>query len=119
ESNPKVAAMLPEPEYDFLDRGIRYGPHNLHEPRPGSYQDQDTLYLTYFAGGLRVYDVSDPLNAREIACFVPDEPTRVPGSDPSSYGAIRFNDVTVAGDGLVYVTDRFGGGLYVVEHQRT
>jgi len=86
---------------------IRWGPHNLHEMRPGSFTDPNLVYLTYFAGGLRAYDVSDAGNPVEVAHLVPPAP---PGRD-----AIQFNDVYAAEDGLVYVSDRFGDGLYIVD----
>ena len=118
DRNPQVISTLPVPDYDFHERGIRYGPHNLHEHRPGSWQDPGTLYLTYFAGGVRAYDVSDPHHPVETAHLIPEVPFRLPGAPPSSQGAAQFNDVTVDGGGLVYVTDRFGGGLYIVDHDR-
>lgn len=111
ESRPRVLATLPEPADAAAHRHLRFGPHNLHEMRPGSLVDPETVYLTYFAGGLRAYDVSDPERPVEIAHLVPEPP---PGLD-----TIQFNDVTVAADGLIYVTDRRAGGLYVVAHDRS
>ena len=104
---PQVTARFPVPDGDFCERGGRFGPHNVHEPRPGSRIDGRTVYLTYFNAGLRVYDVTDSLNPVEIAWYIPDPS---PGQS-----AIQLNDVYVAEDGLVYVTDRVGGGLYVLE----
>ncbi|MGH9245092.1 MAG: LVIVD repeat-containing protein [Acidimicrobiales bacterium] len=119
ESDPEVIAKFPVPSYDYHERGIRYGPHNLHEHRPGSLLDPNTAYLTYFAGGIRAYDISDARAPREIAHLVPEVPPRLPDSPPSAQGAAQFNDVTVDAQGLIYVTDRFGGGLYIVEHERS
>jgi hypothetical protein len=104
---PAVSAVFPVPEGDFCARGGRFGPHNVHEPRPGSLIDGSTVYLTYFNAGVRVYDVSDATAPVEIAWYIPDPP---PGQ-----AAIQLNDVFVAADGLVYVTDRLGGGLYILE----
>jgi hypothetical protein len=104
---PFVAATLPVPEGDFCERGGRFGPHNVHEPRPGSRIDGTTVYLTYFGAGIRVYDVSDALAPVEIAWFVPDPPAGRP--------AIQLNDVLVDADGLIYCTDREAGGLYILE----
>ena len=36
---PRVTARLPVPAGDFCSRGGRFGPHNVHEPRPGSLID--------------------------------------------------------------------------------
>ena len=98
---------VPEASGNFCDRGGRFGPHNVHEPKPGYRIDGDTIYLTYFNGGLRVYDVRDATRPTEIGHYVPDAPDGQP--------AIQLNDVTVAEDGRIFVTDRLGGGLYVLE----
>lgn len=106
-TNPRPLSTLPVPAGDYCNRGGRFGPHNVSEPEPGALVDGDTVYLTYFNGGLRVIDVGDALNPREIAYFVPDAP---PGQSTT-----QFNDITVRPDGLIYVTDRLGGGLYILE----
>lgn len=106
-SRPTVLSVLPVPGGDFCERGGRFGPHNVHEPKPGTLIDGETVYLTYFNAGLRVYDVSDPTRPTEIAAWVPDPP---PGR-----ATPQLNDVLVGPDGLIYVTDRFAGGLYILE----
>ena len=112
ETNPVEVSRLPVPEgaAEHHARGVRFGPHNLHEHRPGSLADPETVYLTYFAGGVRAYDISDAAHPREIAHLVPEAP---PGR-----GEIQFNDVTVTPERLVYATDRFTGGLYIFSHNR-
>ncbi|MCC7372175.1 MAG: hypothetical protein IT306_27420 [Chloroflexi bacterium] len=105
---PKVLSLFSVPdEADFCSRGGRFGPHNIHEMRPGTLSDPNTIYLTYFNGGLRVHDVTDPAAPREIAYFVPEAP---PGRT-----SIQFNDLIVDQDGLIYVSDRYAGGLYIFE----
>ena len=107
EANPSVITRFPVPPGARHEEKIRWGPHNLHEMRPGSFADPNLVYLTYFAGGLRAYDISDAGNPVEVAHLVPPAP---PGRD-----SIQFNDVYATEDGLVYVSDRFGDGLYVVD----
>src|SRR5262249_38730955 len=107
EKAPRVLAEFAPPEGDFCSRGGRFGPHNLHEMRPGSLQDPNTIYVTWFNAGLRMFDVSEPAAPREIGYFVPEA--------PPNRSSIQFNDVVVNADGLVYVTDRFTGGLYILE----
>ena len=75
--------------------------------RPGSLVNPNEIYVTWFNAGLRVVDISDAARPREVAHFVPDPP---PGR-----ASIQFNDLIVTADGLVYVTDRFAGGLYIIE----
>jgi len=110
DRNPRVIAKFPRPEGDYCSMG-RFGPHNIHEHRPGSLLDPNTIYLTYFNAGVRVYDISDAARPREIAYFVPEAP-------PSGKDTIQMNDIYVHSDGLIYSTDRFGGGLYIFELQR-
>jgi hypothetical protein len=108
ERHPREISRFPVPEGDYCRRGLRFGPHNVHENRPGTFQSDRIVYVTYFNAGLRVYDTSDPLRVREIACYVPEAPTGQP--------AIQFNDVLVTSDRSVFVTDRVRGGLYVLRH---
>ncbi|MCL6649956.1 MAG: hypothetical protein K6U89_16680, partial [Chloroflexi bacterium] len=83
----------------------RFGPHNVHENRPGSFQSEELIFLTYFAGGLRVVDIRDPFRPREVAWYVPEVSSGVPQS----------NDVYVDADGLVYLVDRLEGVLDILE----
>ena len=106
ERSPREVATFPVPEGDYCQRGGRFGPHNLHENRPGTFQSDTIVFTTYFNGGLRVYDTADPANVREIGCYVPEPP---PGQK-----AIQLNDLLVSDDGLVFVSDRVRGGLYVL-----
>ncbi len=107
ETAPTVITRFPVPPGPLHEQGIRWGPHNLHEMRPGALADPNLIYLTYFGGGLRAYDISEPSEPVEIAHLVPPNP---PGRD-----SIQFNDVYADSDGLVYVGDRHGDGLYIVE----
>ncbi len=109
ETNPVPIATFPVPRAVDPRRGGRFGPHNVHENPPGSYQSEEVVFLTYFNAGLRVVDVSDPYAPAEIGWFVPPPP---PGSPK---GAPQINDVYVDRDGLVYCTDRYTGGLYILE----
>lgn len=110
ETKPKVVAYFPVPEGDFCTRGGRFGPHNIHEMRPGTLVDPNTIYVTYFNAGVRVVDISSPLEPREVAYYIPETPPGQP--------APAFNDILVGPDGLVYVTDRYHGGLYILERTR-
>lgn len=107
EHFPKLIATLPVPDGNFCERGGRFGPHNLHEHRPGSMQDSDRIYVTYFNAGVRVYDISDPTQPSEIAFYIP--------AAPAGRSSIQMNDLTVTPDGLIWATDRHAGGLYVLE----
>lgn len=102
----KVLSVLPSPEGGFAEQPTRFGPHNLHENRDGSYRSDELVFVTYFNAGLRVYDLHDPARPQEVASWVPDQE------------APQSNDLFVEESGRVWVTDRFTGGLYCLEPDR-
>ena len=106
ELHPREISRFPVPEGDYCTRGLRFGPHNVHENRPGTFRSDRIVFVTYFNAGLRVFDVADPVHPQEIAAYVPEAPRGQP--------AIQFNDVLVDADGLIFVTDRVRGGLYIL-----
>ncbi|MBI2755316.1 MAG: hypothetical protein HYX52_01260 [Chloroflexi bacterium] len=105
EEHLQPLGILPEPQGDYCTRGGRFGPHNLHE-NPLGVVREDRLYVTYFNAGLRVYDIEDASNPREVAWYVPEPP---PGQ-----GACQINDVFVD-DTFIYITDRINGGVWVLQ----
>jgi hypothetical protein len=105
--SPSIVGVCPPPQGDFCERGLRFGPHNLHENRPGSYISDEIVFVTYFNAGLRVYNIAQADEPHEIAHWLPDTP---PGQE-----APQINDLYVQVDGMIFVTDRINGGLYVLE----
>jgi hypothetical protein len=105
ERAPREIARFPVPDDQPTD-GLRFGPHNLHENRPGTFQSDTIVYATYFSAGLRVYDTGDPRAVVETARFVP--------AAPRGQAVIQLNDVLVDADRTVFVTDRHEGGLYIL-----
>jgi hypothetical protein len=106
-TEPKVIASCPQPQGDFCERGLRFGPHNLHENQPVSYRSETLFFVTYFNAGLRVYDITDPARPEEVAHWDPPA--------PAGQEAPQINDVYVEADGLIWVGDRLAGGVYVLE----
>lgn len=104
---PAVLATLPAPAGDFRRLPLRFGAHNLHENRAGSYRSAHLVFATWFSAGLRVYDLTEPEVPREIAHWV--------GPAPAGQPVPQANDLWVDVDGLVWVTDRIAGGLTVLE----
>jgi hypothetical protein len=107
---PISTCPLP-PVQTFASNGGRFGAHNLHEnlPVPGSWRSESIIVGTFFGGGVRAFDVSNPYRPEEIAYYVPPAPKL------SKAGSIQLNDVYVDDRGLVFTVDRFAGGLFVLE----
>jgi hypothetical protein len=107
EGSPFVRSICPIPDGDFCERGLRFGAHCLHENRPNSYRSQELVFVTYFNAGLRVYDITDADAPTEVAHWIPE--------CPPDQAAAQINDVFVAEDQTVFVTDRVNGGVYILQ----
>jgi hypothetical protein len=113
--NPAVIATLPTPrDRDFCAVGT-FGPHNLHENRPGSFQSETTIFATYNNAGVRVFDIADAFAPKEIASWVPPVPARLADPRPNVALAAKSADIFVTPEGLLYVTD-WNGGLHVLQY---
>ena len=82
---------------------------HVSPPVPGAWKSENVVLGTFFNGGVRAYDISDPYSPREIAYFVP------PAPEGSKIGAVQINDVFVDDRGIVFTVDRHAGGLYALE----
>jgi len=108
EKNPVPISTIQVESSGFCNKGGRFGPHNVHERRPGSLIDDQLIYLTYFNGGLRIIDIQDKYRPEEVGYFIPRK--------PEGQIAVQSNDVFVDFDGLIYLVDRFDGTLYILEY---
>jgi hypothetical protein len=108
EANPlPVASFFPERE-KYFDRPGRFGAHNILEYMPSEGPWKDIVFLTYFNAGLRAVDVSDPLRPKEIGHFVP--------AVPEGREGIQSNDIGHDGMGRLYLIDRWGAGMHILEY---
>ena len=78
-------------------------------PPPTAWQSDQVVLGTFFNGGLRAYDISNPYQPQQVGVFVPPAPSMAPT------GTIQLNDVFVDEREIVYTVDRHVGGLYVLE----
>jgi len=113
ETNPTPLSTFTVPDGNFCSRGGRFGPHQFAETRDGGLIGGTLLYIAYFNAGLRVVDVSDPFRPREVGFFIPS-----PSVKALSQGSkiIQTNDVDLDYRGFIYVTDRSGNGLHILEY---
>ena len=114
-TNPASIATLPTPsEEDFCAKGAKFGPHNLHENRPGSLQSEDLIFATYHNAGLRIYDIHKPYQPKQLGYFVPPPPERIVDQRPNPAKVIQSCDVYVDKNGVMYLTDT-NAGLYILQ----
>ena len=74
----------------------RFGSHQFFEQPRGTL-----IYCAWFAGGLRIVDVADPLAPQEVGWFMPEPVAGKP--------APQTNDVEVDRRGLIHMVDRYVG----------
>jgi hypothetical protein len=114
--NPVPISTLPTPkDRDYCALGT-FGPHNLHENRPGSYRSEQTIFATYNNAGVRVFDIKDAFAPKEIAYWVPPPPKRLIDPRANVALAAKSADIYVTADGLLYVTD-WNAGLNVLQYE--
>ncbi|MEI7337605.1 LVIVD repeat-containing protein [Pectobacterium carotovorum] len=116
-SNPVSIATFPQPkEADYVKKGAHFGPHNLHENRPGSFISSSLIFATYQNAGVRAYDISNPYQPKETGALVPAAPERMVDKRPGRPQIIQSCDVFVDANGIIYSTD-YNAGLSIIEYR--
>jgi hypothetical protein len=114
-ANPVSIATFPTPaEADYARKGGHFGPHNLHENRPGSLVSDTLIFATYQNAGVRAVDITDPYRPQEAGALVPPPPGRLVDPRPDRPRVIQTADVFATADGTIYATD-YNAGLTVAE----
>ena len=96
---------VPTPIATWQVAGL-HGDGSPQPPMMGCHQPSERpagtiIPFAWFAQGLRLVDIADPYNPREVGHFTPDAPQG--SSQPSS------NDVTIDERGIIYLIDRVHG----------
>ena len=113
--NPVSISTLPTPaDDDYVRKGGHFGPHNLHENRPGSFVSDTLVFATYQNAGIRVFDIGNAYQPREVASYVPANPVRMADKRPGRPAVIQSADLFVDARGIVYATD-YNAGLSILE----
>lgn len=116
-SNPVSISTCPSPtDADYRSVGGKFGPHNLHENRPGSFISSDLVFATFNNAGIRVFDIRDQYRPKEVAALVPPAPTRLVDPRPNRDCVTQTCDIFVDESGLIYATDA-NAGLYIMEYK--
>jgi len=76
--NPKIIGLFPRPAAppdapyaDFCQARGRFSSHNMQAWLAPGVMRPDFVAVTYFNAGLRIYDISNPTEPKEVAYFVP------------------------------------------------
>jgi hypothetical protein len=98
--DPKVVGLFPRPAAppdapyaDFCQARGRFSSHNIQAWAAPGVARPNFVAMTYFDAGLRIFDISNPIEPKEIAYFVP--PRRGDINDPTKFESWRRADVSV------------------------
>jgi hypothetical protein len=119
---------VPEASGNFCSRGGRFGTHSSNENMTPLFYKR-LMFFAHFNAGVRVLDVRNPLQLKEVAYYIPamTENTVVletpasqragglPFSAVSERRAIQTNNVEVDERGYVYIVDRANTGMHILE----
>lgn len=95
------------PRGNYCTRGARFGSHAAEENFYNPYYGKLT-FITYFTGGVRVWDIREPFTPVEVAFYVPES-----NANTTADGYMS-NNLEVDNRGFVYVVDRNGAGLDIL-----
>jgi hypothetical protein len=105
---------------NFCSRGTRFGVHSTHENFSNKAFYGSLLTSAWFDAGIRVTDIRDPYNPKEVAYFVPPVTANTQPSS-STIDGVTYSQLDVSCDNteiddnnLIYCGDRVGGGLDIV-----
>ena len=108
ETNPVPVAKFWPDRDKYFHRPGRFGAHNILENITTEGPWANLVFLTYFNAGLRAVEVSDPLVPKEVGYYVP--------ATPSTQEAIQSNDIGSDEHGRLYLIDRWGAGMHILEY---
>ena len=123
EKHPMVVShwTVPEASGNFCTRGGRFGAHSSNEDQGPPYFGKLT-FITFFNAGVRVLDIRNPFQPKEVAYFIPPitEATvarcrMVDGKQVCSATVIQSNNAEADDRGYIYVADRSNTGLHILE----
>lgn len=123
EAKPMVVShwTVPEASGNFCTRGGRFGAHSSNENMGPPYYGKLT-FITWFNAGVRVLDIRDPYNPKEVAYFIPAITKAtvarcgmIGGQQRCSNIVIQSNNAETDDRGYIYVVDRSNTGLHILE----
>lgn len=96
------------PRGNYCSRGARFGSHSVEENFRNPFYGKLTANA-YFTGGVRIWDIREPQAPTEVAFYVPES-----NANTSADGYMT-NNVEIDNRGYIYVVDRNGAGMDILE----
>lgn len=108
------AYQVPAATGDFCSKGGRFGPHGSNEQVTQKFHNK-MIGISYFNAGIRMLDIRQPFWPREVAYFIPRPNQNTFYCDDGCAAVIQTNNVEMDERGLVYIVDRAGTGVHILE----
>jgi len=96
------------PRGNYCTRAVRFGTHSTEENMGNPYDSKLTA-IAWFNGGVRIFDIREPYTPTQVAFYVPEANANTPN------GAYMTNNVEIDNRGLIYVVDRNGAGMDILQ----
>ena len=116
KSNPVSIATFPQPaETDYKNKGGHFGPHNIHENRPGTFVSSETDLRDLSERRCSRVRHPRPACAGRGRRLGAARAGRMTDHRPNRARVIQSADVFVDAAGLIYSTD-YNAGLFILEY---
>lgn len=122
ENRPMIVSNydVAEREGNYCSKGGRFGAHSSNESFAPVFKNRIAV-IAYFNAGVRVLDVRDPFQPKEIAYYIPSTTSKTEercvkvGEQNRCKTAIQTNNVETDDRGYIYAVDRANTGLHIME----
>ena len=122
ENRPMMVSnyTVPEASAGFCARGGRFGSHSSNESMDPVFYKK-LAFIAFFNAGVRALDIRDPYSPKEVGYFIPaiteatDKRCVTVDGKERCKTAIQTNNVETDARGYVYIVDRAGTGLHILE----
>jgi len=114
EDKPQIISNfhVREEPGNFCSRGGRFGAHASNENMTPIYYGR-VVFVSYFNAGVRAIDIRDPFKPVELGYFIPSLTSKA--IPVGGTRVIQTNNVEVDNRGYIYIVDRAGNGLHILE----
>ena len=124
-AKPRLISIFPPPVpppglpyTDYCDKGGRFGPHNVSQEihNPAIQQPGKLMTVAWFNAGVRVFDISDPRQPKEVGYFMPPERPDAPKQTGAHASPVDWaEEIAVDARGNIFMNDD-KWGLFVLRY---